>query len=156
MSQIYLVRQHLSLVPISEEGELIIDRLPYGKLLNCDIKQPRNEKYHRKYFALLWVGFEYWSPPELTKELGDIKKNFESFRSDVIVAAGFYNSYISLDNQLKRRPKSISFAKMGEVEFQALFSATIQVLLNTIFLGYSEDQLRGMARERENRILSFA
>ncbi|WP_225372093.1 DUF1367 family protein [Klebsiella quasipneumoniae] len=31
-----------------------------GGILNADFKQARNPAFHRKFFALLKLGFDYW------------------------------------------------------------------------------------------------
>ncbi|MBC8949405.1 MULTISPECIES: DUF1367 family protein [Xenorhabdus] len=37
-------------------------KIKCGDVLQADFKKARNPRFHRKYFALLNLGFEYWEP----------------------------------------------------------------------------------------------
>ncbi|MDN0113185.1 DUF1367 family protein [Yersinia intermedia] len=37
-------------------------KVKLGAILTADFKQVRNPKFHRKYFSLLNLGFDYWTP----------------------------------------------------------------------------------------------
>lgn len=63
MAQIQLVKTSPdTLTPATAEASDFLRRLKTGVWLNCDIKQARNYLFHKRFFALLNLGFEYWTP----------------------------------------------------------------------------------------------
>lgn len=115
-----------------------LKRLDAGEIVTADFVFPRNPLFHRKFFALLTVGYEAWEPPRKRKTYKGIPvlKNFERFRADVTILAGYYVQTFGLDGKMTLEPKSISFAKMGEDEFQKLYSAVADVLLAKVLSTY--------------------
>jgi len=87
------------------------DRLKNGEVYEATITKPRNYMFHRKFFALLKIGFES-------------QRTFEAFdwyRSWVIMKAGHYESKKAPNGTWMFLPKSISFDNMDETEFEQLF-----------------------------------
>jgi len=98
------------------------DKLSIGAEVEVDIKQPRNIEFHRKFFALLNLVFD-------NQEQFD---NFDTFRAVFIMNCGFFEpidvSNFFTGNVTKTFfPKSISFAKMSEMEFKQLYEKAIDV-----------------------------
>ncbi|PSU69826.1 hypothetical protein C9J22_13185 [Photobacterium phosphoreum] len=63
MAKIALVKtQGGALVPLTDDDKNFIDKKRVGTVLECDFKTLRNPMFHRKYFALLNLGFDYWNP----------------------------------------------------------------------------------------------
>lgn len=52
----------LTLAPANDEARDFLQRVKTGIWLNCDIKQTRNYLFHKKFFSLLKLGFDYWTP----------------------------------------------------------------------------------------------
>ena len=51
------------LIPATPEArEFIEKKCRMGAVLYADFKQARNPAFHRKFFALLNLGFDYWQP----------------------------------------------------------------------------------------------
>ncbi len=51
------------LIPATPEtSELLQSKIKLGAVLVADFKQVRNPAFHRRFFALLNLGFEYWEP----------------------------------------------------------------------------------------------
>jgi hypothetical protein len=115
-----------------------ISKLEAGELCNIEFKFPRNSKFHRKLFALLLVGFEAWEPGRKHKTYKGIPiaKNFEQFREDITILAGFFEQTFTLRGEMRLRAKSISFAKMDDAEFESLYSAVADVLLDRVLTAY--------------------
>ena len=104
--------------------------------VTCEIKHQRNVKFHRKFFAMIGLGYEHWNPSnEQAAQLMGIKvlKSFDVFRDDVTISAGYYVATFGLGGEVKLVAKSISFAGMEEPEFNELYYACIQVLLDLVF-----------------------
>lgn len=109
-----------------------------GELARIEAVVPRNSKFHRKFFALLNLGFEAWEPPRQRKRYKGhpVQKNFEQFREDITIAAGFYEQTFDLKGRMKLKAKSISFANMDDAEFEKVYSAVADVLLNGVLVRY--------------------
>jgi len=108
-------------------------KLKIGDGVHGDFKKIRNIKFHRKYFALLTVGFDNWEPGEINSKYGKPEKNFDRFRKDLIILSGFYENTVRLDGSVRIEPKSISFAKMSAEEFADLYTKTIDVLIKFVY-----------------------
>jgi hypothetical protein len=125
-----------------------------GEVVEIEAKLPRNSKYHRKFFALLNLGFEHWESGRKHKSHNGqpVTKSFESFRADILILAGFYEQTFDLDGHLKLEAKSISFAKMEQPEFEQVYSAVVNVLLAKVFTNYKG---RAEVDEIIDQILNF-
>lgn len=64
MAQLQLIKNSAgTLIPASPEtSELLQSKIKLGAVLVADFKQVRNPAFHRRFFALLNLGFEYWEP----------------------------------------------------------------------------------------------
>ena len=102
---------------------------------------------------MLHVGFSQWEPGEINSEYGKPEKNFDRYRSDIIILCGFFNSVVRIDGSVRIEPKSISFAKMTEEEFSDLYSKTINVLLKFV---YNSDMTSEKLNNLANHYLTFA
>jgi hypothetical protein len=109
-----------------------------GELLFLELVFPRNAKFHRKFFALLNLGFDAWEPDRKHKTYKGrvITKNFDRFREDITILAGFYEQTFNLKGRMKLTAQSISFANMDDVEFERLYSAVVDVLLREVCKNY--------------------
>ena len=101
--------------------------------VSVEARTVRNYNFLKKWFALLNVGFENWSPATLDSKYGIPEKNFDRFRADVIILCGFYDNVVMIDGSVRIEPKSVSFAKMTEEQFADLYSKTIDVMLKYIY-----------------------
>ena len=97
-----------------------------GQTIHGDFKKMRNSAFHRKMFSLLNLGYEYFEPDDLGL------KNFDRFRRDVIILAGYYHTTVRLDNTIRIEADSISFASMDEDTFSKLYQAVLTVLMQRI------------------------
>jgi len=140
-----------SLVPDDEETAEEINRIKIGRVIHVDFKEPRNYKFHKKYFALLAIGFDVWEPPVIEYKGLPSQKNFDRFRKDVTCSAGYYDVVTNLKGEVRLEAKSISFAKMSEEEFEKLYSATVNVLLQKVLKSYTKDDLERIV----SQLISF-
>lgn len=116
-----------------------------GEIAKINLTMPRNAAFHRKFFALLQVGFDAWEPEAnrvRRKWKGQtIEKNPDQFRHDVTILAGFFDTSYALDGTLKLTAKSIAFANMDDIEFEKLYNSVATVLLQKILRNYVRDDL---------------
>ncbi|EIM8479554.1 DUF1367 family protein [Serratia marcescens] len=64
MTQLSFIKtSHDTLTPAtSEVRDFLHNKVKIGAVLTADFKRVRNPRFHRKYFSLLNLGFEYWTP----------------------------------------------------------------------------------------------
>jgi hypothetical protein len=116
-----------------------INRLEVGEICNIEFVFPRNPKFHKKFFALLNFAFDAWEPDRIRKQYKGhpVRKNFERFRSDVIIQAGYYEQTFDLDGNMKLEAQSISFGSMDDIEFERVYSAVADVILGKVLTTYN-------------------
>lgn len=111
-----------SLHPAFEEDERKIKKIKHGDFCEVEVKVPRNIKFHSKYFALLNTGFEH----------NDFTQNFEFFRKQVQIVAGYYTLEKTITGEVIKESQSISFSKMDEEKFERLYNDVFDVILKIV------------------------
>lgn len=139
------------LIPMDESSAQYITKLKLGDALRVKVTRLNNPKFHRKLMALFQVGFEAWEPGEHTYKGETIAKNFDQFRNDCTVLAGYYDSAVTLKGEVRLTAKSLSFNNMDQDEREALYSAVINVLLTRVLRNYTREDLENVV----NRIMEF-
>lgn len=109
-----------------------------GELSSIETIFTRNYRFHKKYFALLNYAFDCWEPDRQRKSYKGmpVTKNFERFRSDVTIQAGFYEQTFDLDGNMKLEAQSISFAKMDDNDFEEVYNRVADVILQKVLITY--------------------
>ena len=98
-------------------------KVKVGDIVECEIKQPRNYNFHKKFFALIELVFQ-------NQEITDEK---EDLRAYLIMKAGFYKT-VQTKEGVMYLPKSISFSNMDEIEFHDLYGKLLNVACNLLDL----------------------
>lgn len=64
MAQLQLIKQSSGiLIPATPEtSDILQSKIKLGAVLVAEFRQVRNPAFHRRFFALLNLGFEYWEP----------------------------------------------------------------------------------------------
>jgi len=118
--ELYLVKQLNNSFKVAYNSDFDkIKKLKAGELYKCEVKQPRNIGFHRKFFALINMLFQNQ----------EIYNSSDRLRKDLIIEAGYFEEWADLQGVMQREAKSISFAKMKEDEFQSLYSNVIDVIV---------------------------
>lgn len=152
MTDIYMIKTpNGSLAPADGFSAEYLLKQKVGQGFRVKVTRIRNIKFHRKFFALLNYAFDAWKPEDKKYKGENVQKNFEQFRWDITILAGYYETSVRLDGTVRIRAKSISFANMDEDEFEQLYSAVIDVLLQRIFI----NQTRADVDAVVNNILAF-
>ena len=132
------------LVPASDETREFIRKKKLGTGISGEFKQIRNYPFLKKYMALMNIGYDAFEP-EIAEYKGQVvEKNFDRFRHDITIMAGYYTFTTDINGEVKAVAKSISFGNMSEEEFSALYSKTIDVLLRKVLTGYTKDDLENV------------
>lgn len=183
MAELFFIKQSGGLVPHTDHDKIIFDKWKLGAVIAGNFKQVRNPKFHRRFFALLNLTFDYYEPSsgvltadekriakkifltlddhnnkngffidfgrefmrlereERRKTIESIEKAFEPFRKWLIVEAGYFDE-THVPTGIVKEAKSISFAKMDDMEFSQLYKAVFDVcwrfVLSRFFSGEAE------------------
>lgn len=133
--------------PDDEQSAEALKTIAVGAVISVEWKHPRNYKFHKKLFAMLGVGFNAWEPAEQEFKGLPVQKNFDRFRRDVIIAAGYYDVVVNIKGETRAEAKSIAFGNMSEEEFGKLYNAVADVLLHKILKSYTKDDLESVVNE---------
>lgn len=144
--ELFLRNTASGLQPLYDDDYEEKRKLKIGETYKAKITKARNVRFHKKYFALLNVAWEFI--PEAEQE-DHFNNNVENFRKSVLISAGHCDRIWLPDYEVwAHSPKSISFSKVDELEFTEIYNNT----LNVILLKY----LEGISREEiENEITPF-
>lgn len=113
-----------------------VQALEAGECMALHMTFPRNSRFHRKFFALLRLGFDAWTPEEVPHAGAPAEKQFDRFRRDVTILAGYFDRVFGVDGSMRLEARSISFASMDDAEFEQLYSAVADVLLQRVLVNY--------------------
>ena len=148
MSEILLMKAPGGLLfPCDAPSLEIVNSWPVGQGIRATVRRARNVKFHRKFFAMLNLGFDAWEPPALEYRGLPVVKNFERFRKDCMVAAGYYEAVVNLKGEVRAEAKSIAFSNMDEGEFEAVYGKVADVLLQRVLTKYTRADLDRVVNE---------
>lgn len=144
------------LAPADPQAAEYIAKLKLGAIIKGKFTKARNPRFHRKAFALFQLGFEAWEPAQLTYKGQIVAKDFDRFRKDLTILAGFYEPVTNIRGEVRLEAKSLSFGSMDEVEFAKVYDA----ILNVIWAKVLRDAARYKSPEEVdfvvNQLLGFA
>lgn len=138
--EFYLTKTHTGNIPTTDADREKLAKVEYGESFKCKTVSKRNLKFHNKYMALIQLGWQ--NKREYLDDYFPMQPNFpDEFRKEVIMRAGYYESYKNFKGETQYRAKSISFARMGNEEFSNLYSATIDVMIKWVMEGLDKEDL---------------
>jgi hypothetical protein len=157
MTTLHLIKTSSgAFVPATEEDAAAAKRFRVGEVSRVELKAMRNGAFFRKYFALLKIAFDMWAETQPAQEYHgrSVLPDFDRFRRDVTIMAGFFRPVWNARGELRVEAESIAWSSMTEERFEKLYSATINVILQKILpgRGLTEQGLRDWAM----RVLEFA
>lgn len=124
------------LVPLTDEDYDDKRKLKIGEIYEVTVRQVRNYQFHKKYFALINLSWEY-----LNEEQQKFFKTKEVFRKSLEITAGHCDVVYSFETKsYHHTPKSISFEKMKEDEFSELYERVKDVLFIAILKNITEEE----------------
>lgn len=126
--KISLIPLHGGLFGAWEDDEESIKRLTDGKLYTIDIKKVRNPNFHAKFFALLKIVVDNTDYINTEQVLILLK-----------LKLGHYDKIINTNGKIVYAPKSISFSKMDDIEFEKFYNNCIKIILRD-FLQHWESE----------------
>ncbi len=138
-----LVKTNIGVIPATDEDKEKFDKLGIGEVFKCQSLNQRNLLFHRKFFALIHLAFD-----NMPIEFESHFPTEDLLRAELIKRAGWYQHYKDLKGNDQYIPKSISFDKMGQEEFEQLYNRVIDVIIKWLIPNLDKDLL-------ENEIMNF-
>jgi len=130
MPKITLIKTLNGFKPAYNSDIEIAKKIKLNEPFVYEFSSPRNIKFHRKFFALL----------NLVYDNQEIYTNIDHLRYDLTIEAGFYTVRHNLHGVEILEPKSISFAKMNDIEFSEFYNAIVDVIIK--WLGVDKESIQ--------------
>ncbi|MEI6752385.1 MAG: DUF1367 family protein [Paludibacter sp.] len=125
------------LIPMYDDDFNEKKKLKLFETYTAEVRVARNIDFHRKYFALLNIGWEYMND----KQVAFYNNSKYGFRKSVQIAAGACEKVWSIKRQEWVEDSiSISFDKMDEIEFRELYTNVRNVIFSLIEGNVSEEE----------------
>ena len=123
-----------ALVPSSEIEQSKMTRFKNDGGYEVEIKQTRNPQFHGKMFVFFNFCFQYWCADIHAYEYLDEIEQFESFRKQLTIMAGFkVVTYPIGGGELLIEAESLSYGNMEPDRFQSCYNANINAAMANIF-----------------------
>lgn len=120
MSKITLIKGlNGSLKPAYDSDYELVKKIPLNEPITFEWSKPRNYKFHKKFFALI----------NLVYQNQEIYNNIEHLRKDLTISAGYYDLRHNFEGLEIQEAKSISFAKMDELDFSEFYNRIVEVIV---------------------------
>ena len=104
-------------------------KLKIGEVYKIEVKKARNYEFHKKYFALINCAWEYLNEYQQKNH----KNSVENFRKSMEISAGVCDTiYIHKLQSWVDVPKSISFSKMDNLQFQEVYEKVRDIIFEVI------------------------
>lgn len=141
--EIHLVRTSLGLQAYSDEDYEELQKIKVGSVVKAKIVQPRNVKFHRKFFSMINAAWD-----SLTEQQRTNLRSKDAFREQLLIVSGFSEPVFDLNGQkFLERAKSISFAKMDEPAFNEVYQRVLDTILTILIAdGVSEGQFNDILK----------
>ena len=132
------------LKPMYDEDYDSKKMLKVGNVYEATIKEMRNVAFHRKYFSLINLAWEYLNE----QQRNFFKDDVNAFRKTVEVAAGHYEPVYSVARQSWLEvPKSIAFDKLSESDFEQLYEKVKTVIFQTFIPSSVKDEFEYVLKD---------
>ena len=134
--KLHLLNTSQGLKPCYDEDFEEKKKLKIGEVYSVDIKLARNYEFLQKYHKLISIAWEYQNE----KVQAHFKDSKEKFRESVQIAAGYTETFYSIDKkEWLEKAKSISFESMKEEDFIDLYESVKDILFKIFLKDISEE-----------------
>lgn len=135
------------LIPADDLAAEKMQSLKTAELHTVEIKQTRNPAFHRKMFAFFNFCYEHFDGAKIM-EHGTPEAQFDRFRKDLTILAGYYEQTVRLNGEIRTEAKSLAVGNMDPDEFKKCYTALINAASKNIFNNNITDKTY-------NKLLSF-
>jgi len=71
----------------------------------------------------------------------DEHSQFDRFRKDLTILAGFYVQTVRLNGEIRTEAQSLAFASMDQEKFERVYSALINAAIKHVFSGTTDPSI---------------
>ena len=125
-------------VPVDDAGEEFVGKFKHGSIVKVSIIRPRNIGFHRKFFALIAIVCAHQDIIQ-ADSYGELQ---ELVLNSIKVLAGHYTKIVGPNGGVLRIPKSISFVKMDQTEFEIFYNRALNVCLKYFLPRWTSEEMR--------------
>tara|TARA_R110000850_G_scaffold276016_1_gene416686 strand:- start:681 stop:1115 length:435 start_codon:yes stop_codon:yes gene_type:complete len=120
------------MIPASDMEAEKLTKFKTGEMYEVKLKYSRNPKFHRKVFLFFNYCFEFWDGNTVYEHFSN-EMQFNTFRKDLTILAGFYITTTRLNGDTRIEAESLSFETMEQERFEQVYKALIQAAMKHIF-----------------------
>lgn len=123
-----------ALVPMDETEQAKTQRWKAGAVVRGEFKEMRNGQFFRKWWALVKMAYDMWADGLPEQWIGEqrVLPEFERFRKDVTIMAGYCRPVYNAKGEVRLEAESLAWSTMTEDRFDKLYQATIDVILGKV------------------------
>ena len=115
MADYWAIREGMALRPFGAESATVFGKLPFGKVVHVEVRQPRNGPHHRLY----WV---------LCKRIADAVGCEDEDISYILKKRTGHVKQIKTRSGAEERVLSIAWAKMDQIAFDKFWDKCLHVI----------------------------
>lgn len=127
--------------PVNDSDIERLHRFKNGETYTADIKLTRNPRFHRKVMAFFGFCFAHWCAERAGLGSADETTQFNRFRKDLTILAGFYDTVTNIRGEVRAEAKSLAYAQMEQEEFERCYSSLINAAIKHVFAGTKDQQI---------------
>lgn len=148
-----LTKTAVGFVPHDDARE-DFNKIKTGDVVIAEVRRQRNYKFHKKFFALVTLAYEYWAETMTPQDYKGtpVRPEFERFRKDLTILAGYFDPVYAIDGSVRLQAQSISFGNMDEDEFSKVYNAVLDTILEKVMRHVNKDELEAAVEQ----VMGFA
>lgn len=139
----FLPSGEVVLTPVTVDEQEKLRKFKLGDWVLCDHKSSRSLKQSALFWSLVGLLAENMDEPLL--------RNKDNMADAIKLRLGFCDTFMGLDGEIIKRPKSLAFGKTGQAEFNDFFRAFVEYIETEILPGINRADLD---REWKKRLAS--
>lgn len=128
-------------VPALDHDIPRLTRFQNGGQYTVELKTTRNPHFHKKVFAFFNFCFQHWAADKAGLEHADEHTQFNRFRKDLTILAGFYDMVTNIRGEVRAEAKSLAYGNMEQEEFERCYSALINAAIKHVFAGTKDQNI---------------
>ena len=138
-----VVNTATGLVPETDADHELKKKMKIGATYEVTVKEVRNPKFLRLFFALLNCSWQYLTE----QQQAFFKDNIEKFRETLLIATGYTETFYDIRRQAwLEKPRSIAFDKMSEADFSDFYERAKDVIFNYFIPEVKRDEFEQQLR----------
>lgn len=121
------------LLPVCNDAKRLMASLRRDEGVVVDATKATDMRLHRKLFSLLELAFDAWEPDDDLRVIGESRrKDFDHFRSGVLILAGHCDANYSSSGSVRLRARSLSMAECDGYEIEKIYRSVLDVVWSRV------------------------